>query len=433
MSRALSACRCGSWRAKSMRASARRSASTMWRSSPARRRSRRPCARYFGLHGRGHAARDRASFVAIDEVQLAGDLERGHIFTDRVLHLRGRHETLLLGAATMRGILEQLLPGIHVVDAAAPVAARLCRLEEDHPPAAALRHRRVLRRRGLCDRRTDPPPARRRAVVLGALSPRTRNAQVELYQAGDVEYLVATDAIGMGLNLDVDHVAFAQNRKFDGYQYRNLNPPPSSARSPAAPAAICATALSASPARSIRSTTNWSNASRRTSSTRQSAAMAHRTRFDLQPRGLKRVARHAAAVEGLTRALPAVDQQALEHLSRYPRSATSRRRRSASQKLWEACALPDYRRITPAQHADLIDDLCGPRAQRGHVDEDYMADQVRRADRPTAKSTRFRSESRRSGRGPSCRTGPDGLPIRHTGRKRRGKSKTDCPMRYMNG
>ncbi|HEV7434549.1 MAG TPA: helicase-related protein, partial [Pseudorhizobium sp.] len=166
----------------------------------------------------------KAAFVAIDEVQLAADLERGHIFTDRIMHLRGREETLLLGAGTMRRILERLLPGINVIErprmsqlfyagqkkiTRLPQRTAIVAFSADEVYAIA---ELIRRQRGGA------------AVVLGALSPRTRNAQVGLYQEGDVEYLVATDAIGMGLNLDVDHVAFAQDRKFDGFQFRNLNP-----------------------------------------------------------------------------------------------------------------------------------------------------------------------------------------------------------------
>ena len=165
-----------------------------------------------------------AAFVAIDEVQLAADLERGHIFTDRILHLRGREETLLLGAGTMRPILERILPGITIVErprmsqlfyagqkkiTRLPQRSAIVAFSADEVYAIA---ELIRRQRGGA------------AVVLGALSPRTRNAQVGLYQEGDVEYLVATDAIGMGLNLDVDHVAFAQDRKFDGFQFRHLTP-----------------------------------------------------------------------------------------------------------------------------------------------------------------------------------------------------------------
>ena len=164
------------------------------------------------------------SFLAVDEVQIAADLERGHVFTDRILNRRGRDETLLLGAATMRPMIERLLPGASIV-----TRPRLSQLEF----AGDRKLTRQPRRTAIVAFSADEVYAiaelirRQRggaAVVLGALSPRTRNAQVDLYQSGEVDYLVATDAIGMGLNLDVDHVAFASDRKFDGYQFRRLNP-----------------------------------------------------------------------------------------------------------------------------------------------------------------------------------------------------------------
>ncbi len=164
------------------------------------------------------------AFLAIDEIQLAADFERGHVFTDRMLHRRGREETLVLGAATMRPIVERLLPGASIVS-----RPRLSRLSFSGEKKLT----RLPRRSAIVAFSAEEVYAiaelirRQRggaAVVLGALSPRTRNAQVELYQSGQVDYLVATDAIGMGLNLDVDHVAFASDRKFDGYQFRKLSP-----------------------------------------------------------------------------------------------------------------------------------------------------------------------------------------------------------------
>src|SRR6476660_972077 len=165
-----------------------------------------------------------ADFVAVDEVQLAADGERGHVFTDRLFHARGLSETLLLGAATMRDAIRELLPGANLVS-----RARLSELTY----AGDKKITRLPRRSAIVGFSANDVYAiaelvrRQRggaAVVLGALSPRTRNAQVSLYQNGDVDFLVATDAIGMGLNLDLDHVAFASLRKFDGYQYRKLNP-----------------------------------------------------------------------------------------------------------------------------------------------------------------------------------------------------------------
>ena len=148
-------------------------------------------------------------FLAIDEVQLAADPERGHVFTDRLLHVRGRQETLLLGAQTMREAIGDLIPGANFISR--PRLSKLTYAGEKKitrlPPRSAVvafSAAEVYAIAELIRRQRGGA-----AVVLGALSPRTRNAQVALYQSGDVDFLVATDAIGMGLNLDVDHVAFA--------------------------------------------------------------------------------------------------------------------------------------------------------------------------------------------------------------------------------
>ena len=322
-----------------------------------------------------------AAFVAIDEMQLAGDLERGHIFTDRILHLRGRQETLLLGAATMRGILERLLRGISVV-----TRPRLSHLAYAGPKKLT----RLPRRSAIVAFSADEVYAiaelirRQRggaAVVLGALSPRTRNAQVALYQSGDVDYLVATDAIGMGLNLDVDHVAFAQNRKFDGYQFRDLT-------------AAELGQIAGRAGRHVRDGTfgvtgqvdpfaddlvDQDREPRLRSG--EGAAVAHRDLRLLQPRGAAPLDRDAGADRGADPGVaggrPAGAGAAGAAI---PRSAISPRRRERVALLWEVCALPDYRKIAPAQHSDLIASMYSDLARLGHVDENYMAEQVRRAD-----------------------------------------------------
>ncbi len=323
----------------------------------------------------------KAAFVAIDEVQLAGDLERGHIFTDRLLHLRGREETLLLGAATMRPILEKLLPGITVVErprlsqlfysgqkkiTRLPQRTAIVAFSADEVYAIA---ELIRRQRGGA------------AVVLGALSPRTRNAQVGLYQSGDVEYLVATDAIGMGLNLDVDHVAFAQDRKFDGFQFRNLNP--------SEMAQIAGRA-----GRHLRDGTFGVTGQvqpfdeelvERIESHQFDSVKVLQWRskqLDFSSlRDLRNSLDASPAVHGLTRALPATDSQALDYLSRYPEIKDLATTTQRVETLWDACALPDYRRIAPAQHADLISTLFSDLVRHGAVNEDFMAEQVKRADR----------------------------------------------------
>ena len=163
-------------------------------------------------------------FLAIDEVQLASDPERGHVFTDRLLHARGRTETFLLGAQTMRDAIQDLIPGANFISR--PRLSTLTYAGEKkitllpaRSAVVAFSASEVYSIAELIRRQRGGT-----AVVLGALSPRTRNAQVALYQSGYVDFVVATDAIGMGLNLDVDHVAFSSIRKFDGQSFRNLTP-----------------------------------------------------------------------------------------------------------------------------------------------------------------------------------------------------------------
>ena len=321
------------------------------------------------------------AFVAIDEIQLAGDFERGHMFTDRILNVRGRQETLLLGAATMAPILQKLLPGISIT-----TRPRLSHLAY----AGSKKITRLPRRSAIVAFSANEVYAiaelirRQRggaAVVMGALSPRTRNAQVALYQAGEVDYLVATDAIGMGLNLDVDHVAFAQDSKFDGHQFRRLTAAEMgqiagragrylndgtfgvTGRVPPMEDALVE-AIEAHDFDSVKML-QWRSRNLDFSS------------IDALQASLDTVPEQA----GLTRALPAVDQRALEFLARDDAVRDLCVSRDRVGLLWECCALPDYRKIAPAQHADIIAQVFFDIARHGHIDEDYMAEQVQRADR----------------------------------------------------
>ena len=165
----------------------------------------------------------KVEFLAVDEIQLCADPERGHVFTHRLLHARGTAETMLMGAATVASLIRQLCP-----DAEIQFRERLSQLTYAGPKKLT----RLPRRSAVVAFSADAVYAiaelirRQRggaAVVMGSLSPRTRNAQVSLFQSGEVDFLVATDAIGMGLNMDVDHVAFAGLRKFDGRRLRSLH------------------------------------------------------------------------------------------------------------------------------------------------------------------------------------------------------------------
>src|SRR5256714_6455813 len=291
------------------------------------------------------------AFLAIDEVQLGADLERGHVFTDRILNRRGREETLVLGAQTVRPMIERLLPGAHIV-----TRPRLSQLSF----AGEKKISRLPRRSAIVAFSAEEVYSiaefvrRQRggaAVVLGALSPRTRNAQVELYQSGDVEYLVATDAIGMGLNLDVDHVAFASDRKFDGYQFRRLNP--------AELAQIAGRAGRATRDGTFGTTgrcppfeTELVQALESHSFEPIKVLQWRNTALDFSSLGALQASLAASPKEpGLTRAPIAEDILVLEHAARDEEVRAVATSPGAVERLWDACQVPDYRKIAPANHA----------------------------------------------------------------------------------
>jgi ATP-dependent RNA helicase SUPV3L1/SUV3 len=321
------------------------------------------------------------AFLAIDEIQLAADFERGHVFTDRMLHRRGREETLVLGAATMRPIVELLLPGASIVS-----RPRLSRLTFSGEKKLT----RLPRRSAIVAFSAEEVYAiaelirRQRggaAVVLGALSPRTRNAQVELYQSGQVDYLVATDAIGMGLNLDVDHVAFASDRKFDGYQFRKLNPSElaqiagragratrdgtfgTSGRCPPFETELVQ-ALESHTFEPVR-LVQWRNSD-----------------LDFSSVGALQAALAMAPNEStLARAPIAEDILVLDHAARDDDVRAWTRTRADVERLWDVCQLPDYRKIAPANHAELVVTLYGFLQRDGAIKTDWFAQQAALADR----------------------------------------------------
>jgi ATP-dependent RNA helicase SUPV3L1/SUV3 len=322
------------------------------------------------------------SFMAIDEIQIASDLERGHVFTDRILNRRGRDETMLLGAATMRGLIEKLIPGANIVTR--PRFSNLLFAGEK-------KLTRLPRRSAIVAFSADEVYAiaelirRQRggaAVVLGSLSPRTRNAQVEIFQSGDVDYLIATDAIGMGLNLDVEHVAFAGDRKFDGYQFRRLNPVEfaqiagragrsnrdgtfgTTGRCPPLEDELVH-ALEAHSFDGVK-VLQWRN-------THLDFASVDRLResLDLLPNE-----------PGLTRSPIAEDQRVLELALRDEEVRNRAVGQAAVAQLWDACLMPDYRNISLASHADLVVTIFGYLTGRsGRIPSDWLASQVAFADR----------------------------------------------------
>jgi ATP-dependent RNA helicase SUPV3L1/SUV3 len=321
------------------------------------------------------------SFLAVDEIQIAADLERGHVFTDKILNRRGRDETLLLGAATMRPIIERLLPGANIV-----TRPRLSQLEF----AGDRKITRQPRRTAIVAFSADEVYAiaeliRRQhggaAVVLGSLSPRTRNAQVEMFQSGDVDYLVATDAVGMGLNLDVDHVAFASDRKYDGYQFRRLTPSEF--------AQIAGRAGRATRDGTFGTTGRCApfepelvNALQNHTFDSVKVLQWRNTRLDFSSLAALQVSLALTPNhEALTRAPVAEDIRVLDHAARDEDVRDMAKGAAAVERLWESCQIPDYRKLSPAAHAELVTTLFGFLMRKGRIPDEWFAAQIAQTDR----------------------------------------------------
>ncbi|MEL6422068.1 MAG: helicase-related protein [Pseudomonadota bacterium] len=323
-----------------------------------------------------------AAFVAIDEVQLSSDPDRGHVFTERLLRARGTQETLFLGSDTMRGVISDIMPGANFV-----ARPRLSKLSyAGQKKISRLPRRTAIVAFSAADVYAIAELIRRQrggaAVVMGALSPRTRNAQVALYQSEEVDFLVATDAIGMGLNLDVNHVAFAATRKFDGARMRDLTL--------SEMAQIAGRAgrhlndgtfgvtgdTEAFEQETIDALENhafdpvkvlqWRN-----SALDFSSIHALRHALDLAPDHSR-----------LVRARSADDVIALEAALRDPDVARMAMSPAAIRQLWDVCQVPDYPKVSHTEHAELVCELYKYLlSDNGQVPEEWFAGRVSQADR----------------------------------------------------
>jgi len=344
-----------------------------------------PGARYFLCTVESMPVGRSVAFLGVDEIQMCADPDRGHLFTDRLLHARGTEETMFMGAETIRPLIRRLVPEATFIS-----RPRMSTLTYTGPrKVSRLPRRTAVVAFTAADVYALAELLRRQrggaAVVLGALSPRTRNAQVAMYQAGEVDYLVATDAIGMGLNMDVDHVAFAATQKFDGRLVRTL--------SAAEMAQIAGRAGRHMNDGSFGTTGDVG---------RLEPLMVERIanhRFEPLRRlfwrnadldvsslsGLQGSLAEAPDHPGLMRARPADDELALAALVREPEVAPLVDGRNAVRLLWEVCQIPDYRKVMSDAHARLLAQvfrhLRGDGGRRGRLPTDWVAKQVARIDR----------------------------------------------------
>ncbi len=321
-------------------------------------------------------------FLAIDEIQLAADPERGHVFTERLMTARGESETLMLGAATMEAAIRDLLPGANFV-----TRHRLSKLSyAGQKKITRLPRRSAVVAFSAAEVYAVAELIRRQrggaAVVLGVLSPRTRNAQVELYQSGDVDFLVATDAIGMGLNLALDHVAFAATRKFDGRAHRDLTPNELGQIAGRAGRHVNDGTFGVTGevepflAEMVNRLENHEFEPVKILQWRNS-------RLDFSSLdALKASLRETPRAARLTRARAADDVIALDSLSADPAIRDIAQAPAAIKTLWEVCQVPDYRKISSASHAELIGTIYKHlMGDGGAISEDWFAGQVALADR----------------------------------------------------
>jgi ATP-dependent RNA helicase SUPV3L1/SUV3 len=325
------------------------------------------------------------AFVALDEAQLAADRERGHLFTDRLLHARGREETMLLGSAALEPMIRKLVPEAEIITRprfstlSHAGARKLSRV----PPRSAIVAFSVEQVYAIAEmlRRFRGGAA----VVMGALSPQTRNAQVALYQSGEVDYLVATDAIGMGLNLDVEHVAFAGLSKFDGLRQRRLTP--------AEMAQIAGRAgrhqrdgsfgtLSGSHARDAE----FSDEEVYAIEEHRFAPLTRLYWREPVPR-FDSIATLIADLEappgedGLAAAPEAIDLAVLKRLAEDREVADSATTPGQVARFWAVCSLPDFRQQGPDMHARFVARLWQD-LRHGELGGDYVAASIAQLDNP---------------------------------------------------
>ncbi len=326
---------------------------------------------------------DRAvEFLAVDEIQVARDLDRGHVFTDRMLHARGFGETMLLGSDTMRPMIRKLLPDAEIIrrermSTLAYAGPRKITKLPKRSAVVAFSAEEVYAIAELLRRHRGGA-----AVVMGALSPRTRNAQVALYQSGEVDFLVATDAIGMGLNMDVDHVAFASRRKFDGRTWRDLRPDE--------------IAQIAGRAGRFTSDGQFGETGECESFDEEIVERVEQHEFesieavqwrsaDLQFGSVERL---VASLEkpptqpGLLRVRGADDERVLRILMDDEALRDRARSPEDVRRLWDACQLPDFRKVSPEEHNRLAGRIAnfilGPKRR---VPSEWVGAEIEKLDR----------------------------------------------------
>jgi len=322
-----------------------------------------------------------ADFVAVDEIQLCADPDRGHVFTDRLLRARGLKETVFMGADTMRNAIRELVPQAEFLsrERFSQLAYTGSRKIARMVPRCAIVGFSVEGVYAIAELLKRQKGGA--AVVMGALSPRTRNAQVELYQNGDVDFLVATDAIGMGLNLDIRHVAFAATTKFDGHRMRPLAPNELAQIAGRAGRHMSDGTFGVTgEARPFDQAVVQAIENHRFAPIRKLMWRNARLEFGSAD-ALIRSLEAPTDDDWLSRARQADDLAALRDLSATADVADRLNGAPDVRLLWDVCRIPDFRGISSGEHAALLTSIFGFLHSGGPVPDDWLSRQVRRIDR----------------------------------------------------
>lgn len=318
-------------------------------------------------------------FVGIDEVQLAEDPDRGHVFTDRILRARGLEETVFMGSDTMKPVLSRLVPGIEFEQCSRfsllsyTGFKKLTRLPK-RTAIVAFSMDEVYNMAELIRRQRGGT-----AVVLGALSPRTRNKQVEMYQSGEVDFMVATDAIGMGLNMDIRHVALAATRKYDGHRLRPLrNHELAQIAGRAGRYTKDGTFGVTGRVSELEEDTVKAIENHQFDSVREICWRNTNLEFD-SPKMLLNSLDASSGEKMLVKGRPSDDYQALKAM--FARDEVMARASNPEQVrlLWDVCQIPDFRQTLNDAHQELIADIyC--RVSDDLLAEDWVAGRIKRLD-----------------------------------------------------
>ena len=315
-------------------------------------------------------------FLAIDEIQLCVDSERGHVFTDRLLHYRGTKETLFLGSNTIRSCIEQLFPRIKFVvrDRFSKLSYTGSKRIDRIPSRSAIVAFSVQEVYAIAELiRREKGGA---AVVTGALSPRTRNSQVEIYQNGDVDYLIATDAIGMGLNLDISHVALAGLSKFDGDSHRKLLPNEL--------AQIFGRAGRYLSDGTFGVTANASNLDPHIINSIENSQFPQIKKLQWRNADLSFASldslilslQSPAAHSSLQRTRETTDVSVLKDLSNRQEVMEQLKNPQDIKLLWDVCQIPDYRKIATSVHSNLLFEVFSLLMRNSRIPDDWFSKQV---------------------------------------------------------